>query len=252
MDVASTPTQAKGLSKKVRVMAVYGSESGNAKRGIDRLVKKWTSKPECNFEVVATMTGNELTKKLGGAGQASAKNLEFVAQTCDVLLVCTSSYGAGDPPSNMRELTKVLMHEASMKSDGLTGVQHAVLGFGSSTYTTFQNIPRLTDKFLGECGSRRLVQRAEIDEHDPNPGDEADYKRWDAEVFAALQSLPPPSTPPACKWDQPEGKIAILDGDDDEDDSKIAGIPTVYAVSSVLIGALAFVVWYVFHREPVE
>ena len=91
-------------------------------------------------------------------GTAMANNLEFVSQLCDVLLVATSSYGDGDPPSNMRNLTELLRHEASMNSDALVGVHHAVLGFGSTTYTTFQNIPRLTDKFLGDCGSRRLVQ----------------------------------------------------------------------------------------------
>ena len=77
-----------------------------------------------------------------------------------------------------------------MRSDALVGLQHAVLGFGSTTYETFQNVPRLTDKFLGECGSRRLVQRAEIDEHDTNPGEEVEYKRWGEDVFKALQNLP--------------------------------------------------------------
>ncbi len=163
-NVVATPTQAQ-VCGKTRVLCVYGSESGNAKRGLDRLLKKWKAAAS-NFEIIDVLTGNELAKKLGGGGNASAKNLEYVAQRADVLLVCTSSYGSGDPPSNMRELTKVLSHEASMKSDALTGVQHAVLGFGSSTYTTFQNIPRLTDKFLGECGSRRMAKRAEIDEHD--------------------------------------------------------------------------------------
>ena len=159
----SSPPKTPG--KKTRVLCVYGSESGNAKHGLERLVRKWKA-AATNFEIVDVLTGNELAKKLGGGGNASAKNLEFVAQTADVLLVCTSSYGAGDPPSNMRELTKILGLEASMKSTALVGVQHAVLGYGSTTYTTFQNIPRLTDKFLGDCGSRRMTMRAEIDEHD--------------------------------------------------------------------------------------
>ena len=29
-------------------------------------------------------------------------------------------------------------------------------------YDTFQNVPRLTDKMLGECGSRRIAQRCEL------------------------------------------------------------------------------------------
>ena len=94
------------------MLCIYGSESGNAKRGIDRWVKKWSAREGRRFEIVDTRTGNEVAKSLAtGGGQAMAKNLEFLAQNYDVLLVATSSYGDGDPPSNMRELTAVLSHE---------------------------------------------------------------------------------------------------------------------------------------------
>ena len=179
------------MSAKVRLLVVYGSESGNAKRGITRWIKKWEASESVPFTVVDFISGNELYQRCGGSGQAQAKNLESVAQCCDVLLVATSSYGDGDPPSNMRDLVQFLQHEASMSSDALVGVHHAVLGFGSTTYTTFQNVPRLTDKFLGECGSRRLAMRAEVDEHDASPGEEACYMQWGEQVFTALQALPP-------------------------------------------------------------
>ena len=39
-DIDATPMQSE-LHKKTRVLIVYGSESGNAKRGIGRWVKKW-------------------------------------------------------------------------------------------------------------------------------------------------------------------------------------------------------------------
>ena len=176
----------------VRVLVVFGSETGNAERGIRRWTKKWAEREGLKFEVCDIVTGNSITKQLGGDGEANAKNLEFLISKFkyDVLLVATSSYGNGDPPSNMGEFLGLLSHEASMRSDALVGMQHAVLGFGSTTYETFQNVPRLTDKFLGECGSRRIAQRAEIDEHDPNPGEEAEYKRWGEDVFKALQNLP--------------------------------------------------------------
>ena len=117
-----------------------------------------------------------------------------------------------------------------MKSDALTGMQHAVIGFGSSTYTTFQNVPRLTDKFLGDCGSRRMVMRAEIDEHDPNPGEEVEYKRWGEDVFAALQALPPSTTPSVCQWSQPGNTIK----NPDEEDGDEPLIPIVYVVGAAI------------------
>ena len=223
----STPTQSDCIDRLCRVLVVYGSESGNAKRGIMRWISKWKARGDLQFEITDILSGNELVAQCGGQGTAQAKNLEWVAQRCDVLLVATSSYGDGDPPSNMRDMTGFLMHEASMNSDALTGVQHAVLGFGSSTYTTFQNVPRLTDKFLGECGSRRLAMRAEIDEHDPNPGEEAAYLKWGEDVFAALQKLPPVRSPPVCEWTQPADKIAMPAADEDLVEHHPFIIPTI-------------------------
>lgn len=235
-EVTRTPQTTDALGQKAKVLCIFGSESGNAKRGIDRWVKKWQAHEGCHFQIGDIMSGNEVEKKLGGDGNASAKNLEWIAQNYDVLLVCTSSYGDGDPPSNMRQLTKVLQHEASMKSDALKGIHHAVLGFGSTTYTTFQNVPRLTDKFLGECGSRRLVMRAEIDEHDPNPGEEAEYHRWGEEVFAALQALPAVTAPPACAWSKPADAISMLSEDDDDDSSSSSGgrLHPIYVATAAL------------------
>ena len=113
------------------------------------------------------------------------------------------------------------------------------------------NIPRLTDKFMGECGSRRLAQRAEIDEHDPNPGAEAEYKRWGEEVFSALQALPPPTAKPACDWTSPASKISMLSGEDDEDDGmKILGQPIANVIFAVFMAVVAYLVWYFRHRNP--
>ena len=78
------------------------------------------------------------------------------------------------------------------------------------------------------------------------PGNEVEYRRWDADVFGLLQALPPASAPPVCEWTSPEGKIAVLE-DDEEDDER--GVPMVYAVSAVLFAALATAVWYFNHRE---
>jgi len=247
VEVSATLPQSKAMDgRKARVLVAYGSESGNAKRGIDRWVKKWNAMGGLNFEIVETLTGNQLKKRCQtGDGNAQAIKLEYIVQNFDVLLVATSSYGDGDPPSNMRELTMVLDHEASMKSDALTGLQHAVLGFGSTTYTTFQNTPRLTDKFLGECGSRRLVMRAEIDEHDPNPGEEAEYKRWGEDVFSALQALPRASSPPKCPWSQPADKIAVLTADEDDVEYHPLGVPTIYVVTllPVFVAMAAHAYW---------
>ena len=85
-----------------------------------------------------------------------------------------------------------------------------MLGLGSSFYETFQNCPRITDKFLEECGSRRLAMRAELDDNHPDllkQKDQPECKRWADDVFAALQDLPAADTPPVCSWDKPQARI---------------------------------------------
>ena len=105
--------------------------------------------------------------------------------------------------------------------------------------STFQNIPRLTDKFLGECGSRRLARRAEIDEHDPNPGEEVDYKRWGEDVFNALQKLPSYSAAPACDWSLPQAKVDASGLLADDDDTGPSGpFHPLYLASYAIIGAM--------------
>ena len=73
---------------KLKVIVVYGSESGTTKRGIDRWVKKWEKRDGRNFEIGEVVTGNALVKRLRtGDGNAQATNLEFLSQQYDVVLV---------------------------------------------------------------------------------------------------------------------------------------------------------------------
>ena len=107
-------------------------------------------------------------------------------------------------------------------------------------------MPRLTDKFLGECGSRRFAQRAEIDEHDDNPGEEDEYKRWGEEVYAALQSLPDASAPPVCDWTVPQSRIAEFHGDDDGESTALRDYSFFSAIFAVVVG----MVWYLQREVP--
>ena len=77
------------------------------------------------------------------------------------------------------------------------------------------------------------------------PGNEAEYKRWDADVFQLLQALPPANTPPACEWCQPAGKIALLEEDEEAEER---GIPMVYTAGGILFAALAAATWYLNHQ----
>ena len=46
----------------------------------------------------------------------------------------------------------------------MKGLQHCVIGYGQSVYATFQSCPRYVDQLLEKLGSRRMLQRVELDE----------------------------------------------------------------------------------------
>merc|ERR1712160_6406 len=81
----------------------------------------------------------------------------------DIIIVGVSSYGEGDSPGGYGKFLYQLQEAAKSDEKPLDGLQHAVLGFGSTIYETYQNCPRLTDKYLGEAGSRRCLEMVEVD-----------------------------------------------------------------------------------------
>ena len=175
-----------------RVLVVYGTESGNAKRGIEKMAKKWQA---AGVEIDTIIEGN-----------AAVSKFDTMASEYDVLIVSTSSYGEGDPPSNFNLFLLELYRRQAAGTNPLAGMQHAVLGYGASVYETFQNTPRLTDKLLGECGSRRLAVRCELDE---GMDDDVGTKlgKFEKDVLDALQSLPKADSKPVCDWTVPEKQV---------------------------------------------
>ena len=191
-----------------RVLVVIGSESGTTTGIIRGIVSKWEKK----------LDGKPKSYVIEQTSRPST-DVASLMDKCDVLIVATSSYGEGDPPDNLERFFNAL-HAAAKGVDGapptqiLSGLQHAVLGNGSSVYDTFQNCPRLLDKWIGECGSRRMAKRAELDEtHDSNDPVEkqADYLRWADEMFGLIQALPSPDEKEVCAWTEPSAQILMPD-----------------------------------------
>merc|ERR1711907_910866 len=165
----------------------------------------------------------------------------------DVILIATSSYGEGDPPDNIASLMLRLLKAKIASETPLEGLQHAVLGFGSSVYETYQNTPRLMDKLLEECGSRRMAKRAELDEgseEDP----EVETKRFEKEIYELLQSLPSASSKPACSWKEPADTILEKSESDlnilASDDAARGMMPLVLGGIAVVGAAVAYQMGY--------
>lgn len=192
----------------LKMLVIYGSQTGSSRMIISKMAEHWKSKGV--VESVDIHEGNHIAHE--------TEELSQLVEQYDVMVVCTSSFGDGDPPDNYGEFLLKLLTSSEENGSCLKGMQHAVLGEGSSVYSeTFQNCPRLTDKYLEACGSRRFVPRHETDvggeeEESINRGLFRDA------VSAALQGgkLPDAASPPAAEWgkprashDQPRDKITL-------------------------------------------
>ena len=181
-----------------RVLCVFGSQT----KSCERIMHKQLA---ARFKEVAARVdvfeGNEFVHEM--------EDLQSIVKSYDVLVVCTSSFGDGDPPDNYNAFLLALQSGAEEGSKPLAGLQHAVLGEGSSIYReTFQNCPRLTDKYLEECGSRRLVARHETDVGGDEDEQISRTLFRDATMAVLKAGLPAPSAPPVAAWNKPRASHA--------------------------------------------
>ena len=213
-----------GRGEAPKVMCLFGSESGTAKRGCQKLSQKLKAQ---GIEVLTVAEAN-----------SAAGELANLKEKCDVLVIATSSYGEGDPPDNFARFLLALKKATDAGEKPLAGMQHAVLGYGASCYETYQNVPRLTDKMLGECGSRRMVARVELDE---GMEDDTDGKisKFENDVAKALQSRPSADAAPVCDWKVPESKILEKSVADLSIDGYEGGGSSIVAVGVAVVAAIA-------------
>ena len=228
MPVTATPSTKQAMDGP-RLLMVVGSESGTCTMVANAAAKEF--KAVCAS--VEVLEGNELAHEL--------EELSDLKEKYDALVVVTSSFGEGDPPSNYGAFLAAVMSAAKEGAKPLAGLQHAVLGEGSSVYRdTFQNCPRLTDKLLGQLGASRRVKRAEVDEIEEEAGD-ASKKTWSDAVAKVIKSGKAAASN-VCDWTQPADTIL-----DKHDEMLVAaatgGPPPVLFVGAALavVAAVYFV-----------
>ena len=144
------------------VTVFYGTESGNAQGLAERA---GDTLRERGFEVCVVDMQNVDPASLEGI-------------SC--LLVITSTYGNGDPPSNAEVLHAFLMK----KSGPLPNLSFSVCALGDTTYDRFAQCGKDFDRRFEELGGKRFAPRVDCD---------ADYEvafdGWFARVCRELESM---------------------------------------------------------------
>lgn len=146
------------------IYVLFGSESNNSADLADR-------------------TGAALMK--AGHEVAVVDMSSFDVAQLDALgtvLVVTSTYGNGNPPSNAEALHGALM----ARTEPLPRLRFAVCGLGDTTYDRFAQCGKDFDAKLGELGATRIVDRQDCDVDYEEP-----WQAWLDAVLAKLAELPP-------------------------------------------------------------
>ena len=100
------------------------------------------------------------------------------------VLIITASF-EGQPADNARRFVDWLEHGAT---GALAGVAFSVFGCGNRDWVqTYQRIPRLVDRVLGERGATRLVEHGEGDAASPDFF--ADFDEWEKRVWEKLAEV---------------------------------------------------------------
>ncbi|MFM5465777.1 FMN-binding protein MioC [Aeromonas simiae] len=84
---------------------------------------------------------------------------EVLADPDAILLVVTSTHGAGDVPDNLQPFYQDLC----AKKPDLSGRRYGVIALGDSNYDTFCAAGKALDQQLTACGASRIGTRLEID-----------------------------------------------------------------------------------------
>ncbi len=130
----------------------------------------------------AEYVAEHVAEKLQAAGHQTLNHNPAALATLngqpgDILLVVTSTHGAGDIPDNL----KPFADELALHKPDLSRYHFAVIGLGDSNYDTFCEGGKRMEQLLDACQAMPLGERCDIDvtQHDI-PEDAADswLARW--------------------------------------------------------------------------
>lgn len=115
---------------------LYGSETGSTEQLAEQALEH------------LQQLGHEVT--LDPLDDAKVSDLP---QLSGILLIITSTWGDGDPPSNAAELH----YQLSKNETSLTGVRYAVFAIGMASFGHFCQAGKDFDHFLAAAGAERLL-----------------------------------------------------------------------------------------------
>lgn len=140
----------------------YGSETGNA-------------------ESLADMAKTHFEQKNQPVELFALEDISLsdMAQKSHVLII-TSTWGDGEPPTNAISFSEELESESELN---LSSLQYSILALGDSAYPDFCQFGRDVDDKLAELGAKAIYPRKECD-----VDFDAEYEEWIEGVTQSMQT----------------------------------------------------------------
>lgn len=144
-----------------------------------------------NSEDLANRTGDTLGERGMQAVVLDMDDFDHaLLPSLGVLLIITSTFGAGEPPGNAEEFHEYVMESAP----ALPHLKFSVCGLGDTAYDDFCECGKEFDARLEQLGATRIAPRADCDTDFEPP-----WEAWLQNVLAALASIDlsaPAAAPP--------------------------------------------------------
>lgn len=148
----------------MKVLTIYGTESGNAETVADDLVDEFSDEVEIRAVDMTDATMDDITDG-------------------SFLLVVCSTHGDGGLPASAVPFAELLDEE----EPDLTGVRYAVFGLGDSSYETYSRGSERIDERLTKLGAERVGAYGRHDASDGSlPNDTA--IEWARDLIASLKA----------------------------------------------------------------
>lgn len=163
-----------------------------------------------NAQGCAEQAGETLTGQGYAAEVLDMDDFDLDAlPSAKVVLIITSTFGDGEPPSNAVDLYEALMED---DAPALPGVSFSVCGLGDSSYDQFCQCGKEFDERLAALGARRIAPRQDCDVEFEDP-----FEEWLGQVISALGGLDLSAA--AAPAAAPAAQPAYDEGDAEEEES---------------------------------
>mmetsp|Transcript_13527 Transcript_13527/g.25799 ORF Transcript_13527/g.25799 Transcript_13527/m.25799 type:complete len:209 (+) Transcript_13527:91-717(+) len=176
--MASPATVTEEYPEEERITILFGSHGGTAEETADALCQEIAEK-------------KKLPSHVAVVGPMALDNFVKDPQWTRIVIIVVSSFGMGHAPRNARQFRKLCDHWSTQLKDNaenkpLAGIHFALLGLGSSRYSTYQENPNAVYQGMTAAGARLIGDKGVADSAEGREPQQAQITEWTEALWQPL------------------------------------------------------------------